>query len=365
MRSDRETDTRIEITDRTGEKESRMRTILAVLMAMTLCAGAGRAWAQDAAGKAAAEQMFQEGRRLMQETRYEEAIAKFQASFELDPGSGAQGNIALCYERMGKLASAWGHYRETAARAKREGNAERARVALQRATALEPRLPRLRIRLSTQHKVDLPADLAIERNGMPVPEALLDTAVYVDPGQYRVVATAPGRSPFSATVRLGVAEERTVEIPVLAPVAEPATRTSTSPADDRNPGVPLTGATTPGAEPGRGRRVAGLITGGAGLAVLAVGIGVGANATALWDEAFESGACNAMTLMCTPDGQAQTDDARTRARASNVLFGAGVVAIAAGAILYFTAPRASSQRAARLVPFTADDTFGMAMIGGF
>lgn len=342
-----------------------MRTILAVIMAMTLCAGASRAWAQDAASKAAAEQMFQEGRRLMQQTRYEEAIAKFQASFDLDPGSGAQGNIALCYERIGKLASAWGHYRETATRARREGNAERAKIALERAAALEPRLPRLRIRLATQLAADTPADLVIERNGTPVPVAMLGTAVYVDPGENRVVATASGRRPFSVTVTLNEAEERTVEIPALAPAAEPAARTSVPPGDDRTPDAAPDEATAPGGKPGRGRRIAGLITGGAGLAVLAVGIGVGANATALWDEAFESGACNAMTLMCTPEGQAQTDSARTRARVSNVLFGTGVVTIAAGAILYFTAPSASSPRTARLVPFTAEDTFGMAVIGGF
>lgn len=342
-----------------------MRTILAVLMAMTLCAGASRAWAQDAASKAAAEQMFQEGRRLMQEARYEEAIAKFQASFDLDPGSGAQGNIALCYERMGKLASAWARYRETAARARREGNAERARIAQERAAALEPRLPRLRIRLSAQHAASAPADLVIERNGTPVPAAMLDTAVYVDAGDSRVVATAPGRQPFSVTVTLSQAEERTIEIPVLAPVAEAPARTSASNGDARDLGAAPAGTTDSHGEPGRGRRVAGLITGGAGLAVLALGIGVGVDAAATWDEAFESGACNPMTLVCTPEGQARTDTARTRARASNVLVGTGIVAIAAGAILYATAPSARSQRAARLVPFTAEDTFGMAVIGDF
>ncbi|HWN71658.1 MAG TPA: tetratricopeptide repeat protein [Haliangium sp.] len=348
-----------------------MRHILAVTMAITLCAGSGHTWAQDAASKAAAEQLFQEGKTLMQQARYEEAIAKFQASLDLDPGSGTQGNIAFCYEKMGKLASAWGHYQDTVVRAEREGNTQRAQVARTRATALEPRLPRLRIRLTANHDLD---GLIVRRDGVPVPATVLGTTVYIDPGEHEVMAHAPGYQPFATRVTLFEAEERTIEIPALTPMPEPPMRTDPPAASPTGatagpgdaPGNGPTGSNEPRDEPGRAQRRAAWITGGAGLAVLTVGIGIGAAAISTWDDAFASGACNADTLVCTPQGQEQTETARSRARWSNVLVGTGIAAVAAGTVLYFTAPRPEQERATtRLVPFTAEDTIGVAVMGGF
>jgi hypothetical protein len=346
-----------------------MRIILAVIMAMTLCATAGRARAQSAADKAAAEQLFQEGRALMQQERYGAAIIKFQASLDLDPGSGTQGNLALCYERTGKLTTAWIHYRETASRADREGNAGRARIARERAAALQPRLPRLQLRLPPAHAV---AGLVIKRDGTPVPASVLGTAVYVDPGAHQVTATAPGYAPFELEVTLAEAENRTVEIPALVPLAGAQATTGaqatagTGPALDAGKvDAPAPRRPRPGA-PGRGQRLAGWVTGGAGLVALGVGLGVGATAISTWDDAFASGACNRDTLVCTPEGQEQTDTARGRARLSNILAGAGGAAVVIGALLYVTAPSARQERAAaRLVPFTDTDTLGVAVVGGF
>jgi tetratricopeptide (TPR) repeat protein len=342
-----------------------MRALLVLIMALALCASPSETRAQGAASKAAAEQLFLEGRALMQKGKYEEALAKFHASLDLDPGSGTQGNLALCYERMGKLASAWGHYREAAVRAERERNAKRTRIARERAAALEPRLPRLLIRLSSP---DTPAGLVVTRDGVPLPATVLGTAVYVDPGEHEVTAAIPGHERFSMRVTLSESEYRAIDIPALAPAPEPQ-----APPATQQPGPAETRATAPAPavrpreprDPGRPRRIAGLTVGGAGLVAVAVSLGAGATAITTWDEAFESGACNADTLVCTPEGQEQTDTARSRARLSNVLLGAGVAAVAAGAVLYFTAPRAPEKRSARIVPFTNGDGLGLAVMGGF
>jgi hypothetical protein len=341
-----------------------MRFILALMMAAALYAGNSRAWAQDEATKATARQLFDEGRKLMAQERYEEALARFQASLDLDPASGTHGNLAFCYQKLGKLATAWGHYREAAARAEHEGNTEHARAARKLAAELEPRLPRLLIRLQSGVGV---AGLLVRRNGIPVPAAALGKAVYVDPGDHVVIAAAPGRVAFSTTATVAESKERTIEIPLLARTPKPHAHTSARPTGNaRRIGPPRLNVETSRDEVGQPRRITSWIIGGTGLVTTAVGFGFGITAKSAWDVAFESGACNPQTLLCTPDGQKQTDTARSRAQLSNILIGTGIVAIATGVVVYFTTPNAAHEKAAtRLVPLTGVDTLGVAVAGGF
>lgn len=378
-----------------------MRAIIVVTLVIAVCAGADRGWAQsDASGdKVAAEQLFVEGRELMAQQQFEAACPKLQASLELDPASGTQINLARCYEKLGKLASAWRHYREASDRAVRDGNTERAQAARKFAAELEPRLPRLIIKLrSPAGPPGVPGmpGVVVRRDGMPVSAALFGTAVYVDPGPHEVTATAPGRAPFSTTVTVAEAATSTVEIPELAPAAAPpATETTvpgapaspdsqSSPSSEDSPPTlreraPPRPAITPPAGPGgrvdagrarprttSQRRVAGLITGGAGLVALGIGLGIGATASSTWNDAFDSGLCDRDTLQCTIEGRDQVDTARSRARVSSIVGGVGIAAAVTGAVLYFTAPRShQDRRTTRLVPWTHSGDFGVAIAGGF
>src|SRR6188508_1232334 len=71
--------------------------------------------------RAAAEALFIEGRRLVAEGKTAEGCAKFAESQALDPGVGTLLNLARCYERIGRTASAWTTYREAASRAQAAG----------------------------------------------------------------------------------------------------------------------------------------------------------------------------------------------------------------------------------------------------
>ena len=161
---------------------------------------------------AAAEQLFVQGRQLMARGDFAGACEKFAASLELDATLGTQLNLAHCYEKLGKLASAWARYRGSAELAGKIGDEKRAEFARERAIALEPRLPRLVIRVAAQDGL---SGFRVTRDDMPVAPALHHTAIFVDPGAHRVVAVADDHEAFSTEVVAVEGEQVVIEIPAL------------------------------------------------------------------------------------------------------------------------------------------------------
>src|SRR5262245_52850537 len=74
------------------------------------------AFAQPAFGQArdaaTAEALFRQGRQAMEAKSYAQACPKFAESQKLDPAAGTLMNLATCEEKLGKLASAWQHWKE-------------------------------------------------------------------------------------------------------------------------------------------------------------------------------------------------------------------------------------------------------------
>src|SRR5262249_32467324 len=153
----------------------------------TLTLAQSPVWSQPPADAAAAEALFREGRRLLEEKKYGEACPKLQESDRLDPATGTLLALALCYEGDGKTASAWAAYVDAAGRARREDQKDRERAALDRAKSLEPKLSRVTLVIAPT--VAALPDLAVTRDGTPVGRGALGTAVPVDPGPHTVVAT--------------------------------------------------------------------------------------------------------------------------------------------------------------------------------
>lgn len=299
-------------------------TVRRALPMFTLVAAATLSLSLDAraqADSAGAEALFREGKRLMDEARYAEACPKLAESYRLDPATGALLATALCYERAGRLASAWAAYTEAAARSKQEGRADREESARAKALELEPRLAKVTVELEAGAGV---SGLVVTRDGVALGEGVLGTALPVDPGTHVVEARAPGRRAFSVRVESTEGKTARVAVPVLAteglaPAAPPATAEKTAPDE----GSSEEGFFTP-------LRTTGIVVTGVGVVGLAIGGVFGAKALSLNAQSNEHCVDNA----CEPEAYDQRTEARRAGNLSTVFVATGVGLAAVGITLF-------------------------------
>ncbi|HVW24847.1 MAG TPA: hypothetical protein VHC69_05725 [Polyangiaceae bacterium] len=319
--------------------------------AIVLCASAARAGADQ---KIAAEELFDEGKRLMIEGKFGPACLKLEESQRIDAAVGTLLYLAECYEKSGRPASAWATFREASSAARAEGELERARIGQERATRLEPLLVKLTINVPPEDAAI--AGFSVKRANDPVPQALWGAAVPVDPGDYTVEATAPGYDTFSRRVTVAK-ESLAIDVAPLhpAPVAAAPQTPPSTPASAPAPApyVQAGGTAPPEADSGGGGlgggQIAGIAIAGAGVVSLAVGTVFGVNAISKNDDAkkYCSGSvCN------NPAGVSLTNDAKDAAVVANITVGLGAAALVGGGLLYFLSPSKSAnrERAFHVVP---------------
>ena len=322
---------------------------------------ASSAGAQDASKVAAAQQLFDEGIRLMDERKYAAACPKFALSQRLDAGGGTALRLADCYEKNGQTASAWATYLDVVPLT-RVAHPDWAEQAKARAAALEPSLSRLTILVPPAS--DVPG-LTVERDGAKVEREEWGSAMPVDPGAHPVVATAPAKQQWSTTVAVapnGARAEVTIpsliveqETPGAAGTVAPAVTGTQAPMTDA---VRLDKGTT---SDGSTQRTIGLVVGGVGAVGVALGGIFGLAAKATYDDAKTH--CTSDNR-CSPDGVSGVDKAHGQATLSTIVMGVGAAALVGGIVLYFTAPSARPTGVTlRVAP--AVDTRGASMtVGG-
>lgn len=274
-------------------------------------------WADEAPTDTAAtaEALFREGRAAMTRGDYASACPKLASSYEIDPATGALLALALCYERAGRIASAWSAYVEAEQRARREGRQDRAESARDRIAALEPRLPKLTISIGTA-VAGLPG-WRLERDGVLVARAATGLPIPVDPGDHTLVVTADG---YERAVKKVTVEERSTKEVVFADPLVRIRPERAAPPQKTTEGAPL--------DP---FQIAGISVGGAGLTLLAVGSGYGI--VAMQKNADSNEDCDADDF-CGPRGKRDRLDAIEAGNVSTGLFVAGGVAAAVGTALF-------------------------------
>lgn len=275
---------------------------------------------RDASAAAAAQKLFEEARSLMAEGRNAEACPKLAASQRLDPGAGTLLNLAECYEKIDRLASAWATYREAETTAQRAGQRERATHCAARAQALSSRLSYLTIVVTaTKPSSGAPAaDVTVHRNGDPVPEVTWGTALPVDGGTHTIEASARDRESWKSSVQVrSSGDHAKVVIPELKKIESGAT-----------PGPR-------GSSSLIGQRTIGWAAIGVGTAAAGVGLVFGAIAKSRLDEANE----HCTQIDCDDTGAKLDRDAKSASTVSTILVLAGAGVVIGGVVLLITAPR--------------------------
>jgi len=312
----------------------RIANLIAAAAVAVLLGSAGDASAQTAASnKATARALFEEGRKLVAEGKLSEACPKFEASQRLEPGAGVLFNLADCYEQTGRTASAWSLFLEVASLSKAANQAERETASRTRASALEPKLSRLTISVSAGNDVE---GLQIKRDGELISKEMWNVKLPVDPGNHTLEASAPGKKKWLQTVKVDAGgAAAAIEVPALEPA--PADQ----PQDTVQP--PPAAAPAPEAFWTTRRTVAASV---AGIGVLATGVGGYLALSAKSDHDGSSDYCDGD--LCKPQGLSIRSDAISKANTAGVIMGVGLAAVAAGAVVWFTAPSAPREQKAAL-----------------
>jgi hypothetical protein len=258
---------------------------------------------RDGAG---AEALFREGRAGMEAGDYAHACPKFAESLRLDFAIGTVLNLAACEEKVGRLASAWQHYRQVVEMLPPED--ERHPLAAARADALDARVPRLTISMVAP----APQGTRVTRDDVDLGDPSLGVALPVDPGEHVVMVIAPGRADRRWVVQIRESERRQLTIEPGA-VRDAAVVRTTSAHDARRP--------------------AGFVVGGLGVASLAVGSYFGVRALNSRSDS-DAGCTNGR---CRDAASANAyDDAKSFAHVADATLAIGIVGVAVGSYLVLT-----------------------------
>ncbi len=265
--------------------------------------------------RALAESLFRDANALVKSKDFDAACPKFEESHRLDPQLGTLLYLATCHEQQGKTASAWAEFSASADLASQRGDERREKIARARADELEPNLSRV-----TFSRVDsaTPANVEIRLDDKKIGDALLGTAVPVDPGTYVVTMTADGFESFEREIEVdGDGDRVTVELGNLDPSDEGPVE---KPPIDAPEGSAL--GTT------------GWVLVGVGGASLLLSMGMGVAAAVQRDAADEE--CDGR--FCTDEGLDMHDTSRMYATVSTVAVFLGIASAGVGIALVVAAP---------------------------
>jgi hypothetical protein len=316
--------------------------IAALGIAAISCSALARA--QDSGRVQQATRLFDAALENVARGDLEQACRQFDESERLDPQLGTKMHLADCYERQGKLASAWLHFRaaEMLAAERIAGGAvePREKIARLRAARIQKRMPTLQLVFA-----DPQPDLAVTLDGQPIPARSWGTANPIDPGEHVLRVSAPGHTVWRQNFTIAEQKHQQLQVPELEPedpqpsaagvISVPAV-TPAKAASIANP------ASAPA--PDTLRIIAYALTGAALIATgTGVALGIATNSTLSERDAL----CPNNTCRDAQELEQVgklTADARDTATPANLLMIGGSVALAAGLTwLVFGAKSSESQ----------------------
>ena len=265
--------------------------------------------------------LYREGVELANARQWAQAVERFRQVVAIREAPPALYTLAQAEEHIGELAGAERNYEKALAAARAAGISDVADAAARALSAIEPRVPRLAIRVP--RGVDH-ATATIDGVAAPIGEA-----VNVDPGDRVVSVSAPGREPFRWVGRMAEGQSREVHATLdpIAPPAEPARASQPSPQGGGQASVHASVPILP------------LVLGAAGVVAVATGVGLRLGGQSRYDGA--SAGC--VDGVCANQSDVDRGNAgRTEVLWGTVVLGAGGAAIAGATALWFLVPRSAS-----------------------
>lgn len=179
-----------------------LATAIAVLVASTAAAQT-----DDAAARATARQLFEEGVAFVDAEQWPEAADRFERALALYDSTVIRFNLARVQAELGRLVEAAEHLRDVTRRP--DGTEEVRAAATELLARIEPRIARLTVRV--EGEVD-----EVLRDGTPVPEAALGVGMPTDPGEHRIAARREGEEVAAESITLLDGEAREVLLRAVA-----------------------------------------------------------------------------------------------------------------------------------------------------
>lgn len=273
-----------------------------------------------------ADALFAEGRALLK-TDLHAGCAKLAESYELNPQAiGTLLNVALCDEKMGRVASAAAKYAEARDRAREQHAKDHLAAAEERLAAVKDRVPHVTVQLA---------------ESLPGTKVLIDgrvidalTDIPVDPGERILVVSAPDHVAFEHRVKIAEGEHRDVPVPALAKAVTVSSR----------------------------RTIGKLVTIGGGVTVV-TGVVIGLVGRSRYNTAKDEH-CDA-DLACDPEGLSATRSGRTLGTVGTVIGAVGLAGVGVGLYLWLRGPREHASAGVTLLPQLDPSAPGFAAVGRF
>lgn len=285
----------------------RLALVSALISALVCIPAMTRAQGKSTAVAAMAEALFKEGKRLLAERQIPEACRKFESSYRIDPAPGTLLNLAMCHEQEGKLATAWGEFNESLQIAKKNNRSDRAKIAREHISAIEPLLSRFVV-LVPEGAAKI--GMTVEMDAVPLEEGAWGTAIPIDAGDHKAIVRAPKHKTWEKIVAVEHGKVATVVVPKLEKIPDPL-------------------------PPGQGnkqKKIIGISALGGSAVLLGLGAFFGARAVSFGSQV--SAECP--TLVCDARTWTKIEAGRDSALASNLLLGFGLAAAGTGTFLLIT-----------------------------
>lgn len=306
-------------------------------------------------GSAEAEELFQQGRAALQARDFATACARFSASLALERAVGTLISLAQCEEASGHLAGARQHWQEAGDLADATNDRlNRGLVARKKVAELDPRVPRIVVRLAA----GAPQDTTVARDDVMLGAGAFGVSLPVDPGGHVLTVAARGHEARKYPVTAAEGEKVVVEVEPGAALAAPLTPPGAAP-----PGTDVhLGPSGPPSAHGGARRLAAFAALGLGVVGVGVGTYFGVDALSKWSSAKTD--CGGG---CVDGSAARTErnQAITLATVSTVGFVAGGVALGGAAWLFFAPSRGPEAARVDLFPSIAPGGGGLVARGVF